>query len=232
MNKEIIRYSVLSLALTIVISSCEQSSSADMEVMTNETDSVSYALGVNIGESLKQQGAGDLNFETMLAAAERAYAGDTTLAMKGEDAAKYLNTFFQNKQREKAQMTLQEGQDFLEANKSNPDVIVMPSGLQYEILESGNGNTAVLGDSVYAHYTGMFIDGETFESSLQAGRPAGFKVGGVIRGMNEALLMMKEGDKWKLYIPAELGYGAMAGGRIPPNSALIFELELLTVKKN
>lgn len=218
------------LATAIALTSCENAKNQPVAVMQSEMDSVSYALGVNIGSSLKSQGTGELNWETMLAAAERAYAGDTTLEMTDQEAVNFLNDFFKNKQREAAQKTLEEGRAFLEKNKSNPLVFETESGLQYEIIEKGNGPTPQLGDSVMVHYTASLISEEVLESTT--GRdPQPFVVGGVIRGWNEALQMMKEGGQWMLYIPSELAYGSMTGGKVPPNSVLVYEIKLVKVIK-
>ena len=120
---------------------------------------------------------------------------------------------------------------FLANNANEPGVQQTESGLQYKVIESGSGKTPTISDTVSAHYAGRLIDGSEFDSSYKRGEPLTIPVGGVIKGWTEALLMMKEGDKWELYIPPELGYGeAGAGGVIPGNSALIFEVELIAVK--
>lgn len=224
------KYSILILAAALVLSSCQRKTTVQSGVLTNEIDSVSYALGVNIGESLKSQGAGDLNFEIMMDACNKAYGGDTNLVLAGDDAVAYLNTFFQKKQQEVAEKTLQDGRDYLAANGKKSGVTTTASGLQYEVLKSGSGAQAKLGDKATFHYVGSFIDGEEFENSTKRGQPAEFVVGGqVMPGLNEAIQLMKEGDKWKLTIPSELAYGSMAGGRIPANSVIIFEVELIKV---
>ena len=120
---------------------------------------------------------------------------------------------------------------FLEKNAGEAGVVQTESGLQYKVVESGSGKTPTMSDTVAAHYSGRLIDGTKFDSSYDRGEPLTIPVGGVIKGWTEALLMMKEGDKWVLYIPPELGYGsAGAGGVIPGDSALIFDIELIEVK--
>ncbi len=120
---------------------------------------------------------------------------------------------------------------FLAKNANEPGVVQTESGLQYKVIESGEGRTPVMQDTVAAHYAGRLLDGTEFDNSYKRGEPLTIPVGGVIKGWTEALLMMKEGDKWELYIPPELGYGeAGAGGVIPGNAALIFEVELVEVK--
>jgi FKBP-type peptidyl-prolyl cis-trans isomerase FklB len=107
---------------------------------------------------------------------------------------------------------------------------VTASGLQYEVIASGSGATPTLSDTVETHYTGRFMDGTEFDSSVTRGQPLTFPVTGVIAGWTEALQLMQEGDKWKLYIPSELAYGERGVGPIPPNATLIFDIELLAVK--
>jgi FKBP-type peptidyl-prolyl cis-trans isomerase FklB len=125
-----------------------------------------------------------------------------------------------------------EGETFLAANKGKADVKSTPSGLQYRIVKSGAGATPALGDKATAHYRGTLLDGTEFDSSYKRNEPAEFTVGGLIPGFNEALQMMKVGDKWQVFIPAELGYGeAGAPPDIAPNSTLVFDIELLDVKK-
>ena len=115
-------------------------------------------------------------------------------------------------------------------NAKKEGVTVTASGLQYEVIASGSGATPTLSDTVETHYTGRFMDGTEFDSSVTRGQPLTFPVTGVIAGWTEALQLMQEGDKWKLYIPSELAYGERGVGPIPPNATLIFDIELLAVK--
>lgn len=119
---------------------------------------------------------------------------------------------------------------FLQSNANEEGVIQTESGLQYKIIDSGTGSTPTMSDTVAAHYAGRLLDGTEFDSSYSRGEPLNIPVGGVIKGWTEALLMMKEGDKWTLFIPSELGYGERGVGPIPANSALIFDIELIEVK--
>lgn len=136
------------------------------------------------------------------------------------------------KQREQAESSGKAGVDFLAANKEKEGVITLESGLQYKVLKSGDGESPSLNDTVVTHYRGTLIDGTEFDSSYNRGEPATFPVTGVISGWTEALQLMKVGDKWQLFIPSELAYGAnpRAGGPIPPHAALIFEIELLGIE--
>ena len=123
------------------------------------------------------------------------------------------------------------GQAYLYINAQNPGVKVMPSGLQFEIIESGEGRSPLATSNVVTHYHGTFVNGDVFDSSVNRGAPAEFPVNRVIAGWTEALQMMKEGDKWRLVLPPEIAYGERgAGGLIPPNTVLVFEVELIEVK--
>lgn len=221
----------LLLALTVVIVSCESTkkNTTGPVTLTNAMDSVSYALGINIGESLQKQGISGLNTDLVLRAMNQAFADDSTMLMDNEASLAYLNSYFQKMQLEKNKATLEEGKKFLEENKSKPGVITTASGLQYQVITEGTGKTPTTADKVQVHYTGTLLDGTKFDSSVDKGQPVIRAVTGFIKGWTEALLMMKEGSKWKLYVPSELGYGQMGGGPIPPNSVLIFDIELLKV---
>ncbi|MCB1645082.1 MAG: FKBP-type peptidyl-prolyl cis-trans isomerase [Pseudomonadales bacterium] len=123
-----------------------------------------------------------------------------------------------------------EGKAFLEANASKPGVVVLPGGLQYLVLKSGSGRSPGPTDTVVTHYHGTLIDGKVFDSSVNRGEPLEFPLNRVIKGWTQALQLMKEGDKWRLFIPPELAYGARKTGSIPPYSTLIFDVELIKVK--
>ncbi len=142
----------------------------------------------------------------------------------------YIQTYFQKKQMEEANKNIDAANEFMEENKKKANIQATPSGLQYEVITEGTGASPVDGDKVKVHYTGKLMDGTVFDSSVEKGEPATFAVQGVIPGFSEGLKMMKEGGKRILYIPPALGYGpGGAGPRIPGNSALIFEVELIQV---
>ncbi len=132
--------------------------------------------------------------------------------------------------KEKAEKNLAESKVFLEENKKKEGIKTLPSGLEYKVLAEGSGKTPKATDAVTVHYRGTLINGAEFDSSYKRGQPASFQVDRVIRGWMEALQLMKEGSKWQLFIPPELGYGERDMGLIPPNSTLIFEVELISVK--
>ena len=199
-------------------------------------DSVSYAIGLNIGNDLKNSGdftfaAGLLSRGIMDAVNEE----DASLTM--EEAQGIVMSFQQRmmaKQQEdqmkKAQENKATGDAFLAENKSKEGVQTTESGLQYKVLTEGNGPSPTAQDKVSVHYEGRLINGEVFDSSIQRGMPVEFSVGGVIRGWTEALQLMKKGSKWQLYIPGELAYGPQGSPpNIGPNETLIFDVELLDI---
>jgi len=200
-------------------------------VLETKLDSVSYGIGVNIAENLKGQGLGDLNVEAMTKGLQDVL-NDSELVISQEEAGPLLNEYMGQMQAEKAKEAAKEGTAYLEKNSKRKEVTTLPSGLQYEVLSSGSGATPGLNDKVTTHYTGTLLDGTVFDSSVERGQPASFPVSGVIKGWTEALQLMKEGDKWKLYIPYDLAYGERgAGAQIGPYATLIFEIELISVDK-
>jgi FKBP-type peptidyl-prolyl cis-trans isomerase FklB len=195
----------------------------------------SYAVGMVTGERWKQQGI-DLNNDLYFRGLEDAQAG-TNMLMTDQEMRAVLNQFQhtlfarqQEKQSELGKKNKAEGEAFLAANKNNSGVVTLPDGLQYKILTDGTGEMPGPDDTVTVNYRGTFIDGKEFDSSARAGHPAQFRVGGVIRGWTEALTQMKAGSKWQLFIPAELAYGERGNRSIPPDTTLIFEVELLSVE--
>ena len=200
-------------------------------------DKLSYALGLGIGQQLKQMGLkDDLKIEDF-AQSITDILNDNELKVSNAEAQALVNAYFQQMEEkmqkenaEKGKKALEEGRVFLENNGKRPEVTTTKSGLQYEILKEGNGKHPKATDKVRCHYEGRLVDGTLFDSSIQRGEPAVFGVNQVIAGWVEALQLMSEGDKWKLYIPYQLGYGEQgAGGAIPPYSTLVFEVELLNV---
>lgn len=162
---------------------------------------------------------------------EDGVAGDSAISQELKmQLSQVIQMVVQRKREEKSQALAQEAQAFLAENAARADVTVTASGLQYRVIESGDGDSPKASDQVTVHYRGRLVDGVEFDSSYQRGQPATFGVTQVIAGWTEALQLMKEGDTWELVIPAELGYGERgAGGVIPPNATLIFEVQLLDV---
>ena len=228
------------LAGTVMLAACggEKDKSADVE-LKSEDQKASYALGFRSAEQMSAME--NLDLDAMVAGLRDGF-GDEPESRLGEDAdmdqliRDYQTRMMearQKKMEEQAQANLKEGQAFLEENADKDGVEVTDSGLQYQVLESGDegAQSPTLEDTVEVHYKGMLRDGTVFDSSIERDKPAVFGLKHIIPGWQEALPMMKVGDKWKLFLPPELGYGEQgAGGDIGPNEVLIFEVELLDVK--
>lgn len=192
-------------------------------------DKFSYAIGLGIGQNLLSMGARGLNVEDFAQAVADVLNGSQT-AISHNEARDIVNKYFEEFEAKMNSENIEKGKAFLEENKNNPAIKTLPSGLQYEVLKEGNGKKPKATDKVRCDYEGTLIDGTLFDSSIKRGQPAVFGVNQVIPGWVEALQLMSEGSKWRLYIPAELGYGAQgAGEMIPPHSTLIFDVELIEV---
>ncbi len=190
---------------------------------------LSYALGLSMGNNFLGSGIKSLNVEDFAKGIKAVYDGGKT-EMTYDEAKTIINEFFTGLQKEVEEANLKEGQEFLAENAKRPNVVTLPSGLQYEILTEGKGRKPKATDRVQCHYHGTLINGQVFDSSVQRGEPAVFGVNQVIPGWVEALQLMPEGSRWKLYIPSDLAYGEQgAGQNIGPNTALIFEVELIKV---
>ncbi len=224
------------LVLTVGAAGCQNSGKNGEVTLASKNDSVSYALGVLIGESNKQQmksapGADQLNKDLLIAAFQHALKGDS-VQIKPDQANAKIQAFFAEIGKVESDKNLKAGEEFLAANKTKAGVVTLPSGLQYEIIKAGTGVKPKAEDQVKCHYHGTTIEGKVFDSSVDRGEPAVFPVNRVIPGWTEALQLMPVGSKWKLYIPAALAYGERGAGQdIKPNSALIFEVELLEIVK-
>ena len=203
-----------------------------LQAVTLETDQqkFSYVVGLQIGNNLKQ---GDkIDLDALQAAIVDAYEGKEQ-RLSNEEVQAVMTRYEERKFAERMEASTSNkkaGEDFLAANKAKDGVQVTESGLQYKVIKSGSGATPKASDNVEVHYHGTLIDGTVFDSSVERGEPITLAVSNVIQGWQEALTMMKAGDKWQVYIPSELGYGERgAGATIGPNSALIFDIELIKV---
>ena len=200
-------------------------------------DKLSYALGLGIGRQLSQMGANDLNAADFAQAVKDMIDGKEPQVPAAE-AQQIVEDFFQKqeeRQREEAAEKYKgaksEGEKYLSENAKKEGVTTLPSGLQYQVLKEGNGKSPKATDKVVCHYEGMLVDGTMFDSSIQRGEPATFPLNGVIAGWTEGLQLMKEGAKYRFFIPYQLGYGERgAGASIPPFAALVFDVELIEVK--
>ncbi|MFO7923762.1 MAG: FKBP-type peptidyl-prolyl cis-trans isomerase [Bacteroidales bacterium] len=214
------------LAAAVVFSSCGQNELTRDQLKT-QTDTISYAIGVTFGSSLLMSGIEDINPQAVALAIQELFDGDTT-AINPEEANMMLNDYFGKLQ---FGDNIEEGEEFLAENRLKEGVITTDSGIQYEVIEMGDGPQPSADDEVVVHYKGTLIDGTQFDSSYERGEPAQFQLNQVIPGWTEALQLMSVGSKWRIYIPQELAYGAnpRQGGVIEPYMMLIFEIELLDI---
>ncbi len=197
--------------------------------LKNDVDSFSYALGINIASSFKAAGIDTLNYAIFNEAIKHAMI-DNHVDMDGNKANEVVNTYVTKIKAAKQLELTKAGTDYLAKNAKKPDVVTLPSGLQYKIVKKGKGAIPVDGQKVTTHYKGTLIDGKVFDSSYDRGEPATFGVNQVIPGWTEALKLMPVGSKWELYIPYNLAYGERAvGANIPAYSTLVFEIELLEI---
>lgn len=192
-------------------------------------DKFSYGLGMGIGQNLLSMGVKNISVEDFVKGIKDVLSGAKT-EMTHSEAQKVVNVHFQKLAEEAYAQNKASGEAFLAANAKKEGVVVLPSGLQYEVITEGNGKKPSATDRVQCHYEGTLIDGTVFDSSIKRGEPAVFGVNQVIKGWVEALQLMQEGAKWRLYIPYNMAYGEHgAGEMIPPYSALIFDVELIKV---
>ena len=207
--------------------------SAGGGVALNSTmDKVSYAIGLQMGQNLKAGGV-EVNLEMFVRGVKDGLS-EAEPALRLEEIRQVMQDFQKEmmaKQQAEAVKNLAESKAFLEENKNKPGVTALASGLQYRILQEGTGQRPTASDRVKVHYRGTLINGREFDSSYRRNQPAEFGVKGVIAGWTEALQLMKKGAKWQVFIPPNLAYGERGRPNIPPNSTLIFEVELLDVIK-
>ena len=192
-------------------------------------DKISYALGLGIGQQLKSMNIENFNVHDFTQSICDVLTGAEP-AISHREAQTLLNEYFDRQARKQAEGAIAEGKVFLEANAKKEGVTVTKSGLQYQVLREGTGRSPKATDKVRCHYEGFLIDGTVFDSSYRRGEPADFPLNGVIPGWTEGVQLMKEGAKYRFFIPYLLGYGERgAGSSIPPYSTLIFDVELVKV---
>jgi FKBP-type peptidyl-prolyl cis-trans isomerase FklB len=205
---------------------------AEKVVLKTEIDSFSYALGMSIGESLKNTGSTNVNTDLLTKAMKQIFNNNQTVMSK-EDANNTLQQKLQAFTQRKKEAQIQEGKAFLFINGKRPNVTTLPNGLQYEVLIPANMDNPKprITDTVKVNYAGSLITGVEFENSIKNGGPVTFPVNGVVRGWQQALQLMPKGATWKIYIPSELGYGENPPSYdIPQNAVLIFEIALIDIK--
>jgi FKBP-type peptidyl-prolyl cis-trans isomerase len=207
--------------------------------LNTQKEKLSYALGMQVGADLRKQ-SGDLDLATVIKALTESFNGGKTMLTEDEMRAVLANAKeeYRKKQAalrdEEAEKNLKEGEKFLAENKTKEGVVALPTGLQYKILEQGAGATPKTHQHILCNYRGTLIDGTEFDNSNRHNGPSVFPMKGVLEGWREALLMMRVGSKWQLFIPPDLAYGK--GGapamKVPPGATLIYELELVSIKKD
>ena len=220
---------VIIISSLLAVVACKPETPKEVK-LENELDSVSYSLGVNIGENINKQFE-EYSLDNFIAGMKGVLNNEEDPKISGEQATAIIQGYFTKKQGQESESMIEEGKKFLETNASKEGVTVLESGLQYEVLAQGDGiNMPKLEDNVTTHYHGTLMDGTVFDSSVDRGEPASFPVNGVIKGWTEALQLMSVGSKWKLYVPYDLAYGERgAGPQIGPYSTLVFEVELISI---
>ena len=227
------RWILVVVMMTLPTMACAQ----DAPVPKTEQQKLSYALGMDIGSQFKTRGV-DVDPAVFAKGFQDALTGGTT-AMTPDEARGLIAALQQTlaarqaaEAKAAADKAKAEGEAFLAANKSKEGVVTLPSGVQYKVVTTGTGKKPLATDQVVCHYRGTTIDGKEFDSSYKRNEPATFPVGQVIKGWTEVLQLMPVGSKWQVFIPSALAYGERGapGAGIGPNSALIFEIELVSIK--
>ena len=231
-------YPLVSIAaVSLGLIACSNDTGDKQQALESLQQKASYSYGVDVANRLQQQGI-ELDVDALNRGIADAYNG-AELALPDEERLQAKTSFqaelrdaLVKKQEESSAANLAAGKAFLEENAKKPGVITTESGLQYKVIESGDGEQPKATDTVTTHYRGTLIDGREFDSSYKRDKPASFPVKGVIKGWTEALQLMHVGDKWQLFVPSELAYGATKRSElIEANSTLIFEIELLGIKE-
>ena len=206
---------------------------SELNLSTDETR-VSYGIGRQLGGQLRDNPPPGVSLEAILAGLTDAFNGADSRVSEADLSAsfKVIREMMQAEAAAKAEAAAAAGKEFLAENAKREGITTLASGLQFEVLTAGEGAKPTRESNVRTHYHGTLIDGTVFDSSYDRGQPAEFPVGGVIAGWTEALQLMKVGSKWKIFVPSDLAYGERGAGRdLPPNSTLIFEMELLSIDK-
>jgi FKBP-type peptidyl-prolyl cis-trans isomerase FklB len=220
------------LTVITLASVCAAAWAEDASPFKGDKDKFSYALGMNYGTMFSKQEV-DVDLDSLVKGIKDALGGKTLLTEEQmrtvlTDAQRQMAEKREIKRKADAEVNKKKADEFLAANKSKEGVTALPSGLQYKVISQGAGNKPAATDTVTVHYKGTLTDGTEFDSSYKRGQPATFGLSGVIKGWTEGLQIMPAGSKYQFYIPPDLAYGEMGRPNIPPNSLLIFEVELLS----
>jgi len=238
MKKVSVLFFTVAVSVSLIASSCDSKRNVSLN---KGIDSVSYALGLSYGENIRQilsnfPGDAPIDVDALMVGLEQAFREDTAnykLKMSQMEIQQFVNNYAMSAQQRDADKAKEEGEKFLENNKTKSGVITTESGLQYQVVHEGTGPRPTADDRVKVHYTGTLLDGTEFDSTIsKGGEPAVFGVGQVIPGWTEGLQLMPVGSKYIFWIPADLAYGDRgAGAQIKPGSALKFEVELLDIEE-
>jgi len=227
--------SILAAVAVLSGSACARQTTTSADLKTDK-DKASYAVGLSMGKNLLKESI-DLDPSIVEQGLKDGLAGGKTLMTDEEVKAAMTTLRAAAQKNQEAKMAQageankKEGEEFLAANKTKEGVVTLPSGLQYKILTAGTGPKPTAADTVVCNYKGTFLDGKEFDSSSKHGGPSTFSVGGVVKGWTEALQLMPVGSKWQLFIPSDLAYGPRGYGNvIAPNTTLVFEIELVSIK--
>jgi len=232
-HKHLAFFGTLTMAI-FLLASCGGGKPNYKVSLKNDTDSVSYYIGYSMGAQVANSDIDNFNIDAMAKGVQEAIKhGKKVDEEKMQEMQMFMQVYFTKLQTRVNEKNLKEGEKFLEENKKKSGVVTLPSGVQYKIIKDGTGIKPTREDQVEVIYHGSLPDGTVFQSTKDSGEAVPFQVGGVVPGFSEALTLMSEGAIWEVYIPAELGYGehVRQGGPIPPNSALIFEINLVKVIK-
>lgn len=217
-------------ALSFIFPACSAKKITSKQDLKTEEEKLSYAIGMQIGESLKRTGA-KIDQNALAQAIEQVLKGSKPI-LTDDEAMQIQRDYFQKASKEKGEKSKKEGDDYLAKNKTKDGVKTTATGLQYKVIKEGTGAIPKATDKVKVHYKGTLIDGTEFDSSYKRNQPAEFPVNGVIPGWTEALQLMKVGSKYELVIPSNIAYGERGAGQlIGPNTTLLFEVELLEILK-
>ena len=225
------RHVIFLCAFLFVFSCSQKQEFPSVQSLNTKADSISYSLGADIGENLKRQKI-DFDYDALITGLVDAYETNQIKLDQTErrKAMMDLQQLIRDKATETTRDNLEEADAFLAKNKvENTDVKETPTGLQYRVLRQGGGNSPSAKDRVKVHYAGRLLNGQEFDSSIARGNPAEFTLDRVIKGWTEGLQLMKEGDKFEFFIHPRLGYGSRSTPKIPGNSCLIFEVELIEI---
>ncbi|HXY53489.1 MAG TPA: FKBP-type peptidyl-prolyl cis-trans isomerase [Nitrospirota bacterium] len=223
--------------LGIVLLPAARSSAEESPAFKDQKEKISYGIGVGVARDFERRGV-ELDVDTFMKGLRDELSGSKLLMNENElDSTMHayeheLRLKQQEREKAAAAENKKTGEAFLSENAKKEGVITLPSGLQYKVLKAGNGDKPTDADSVLINYRGTLIDGKEFDSSYRAGQPAAFTVIGVLPGLREALKLMNTGSRWQIFIPSQLGYGERRVYEVGPNSTLIFDVEIVSLKKS